>query len=129
MRFGVKAVGAIVVLVSLFLAWFSFVGSGISLYQLAQLVFDPLFAPSVGMFGAAIILGTLVLVVIGGFVSFVYRGGAVVTLAGVGWFMYGMSSLVPGGLRFLGIGIFVAIAGAIVVLTSATIARRIGMLA
>ncbi len=109
----VRSVGAVLILLSVFLAWFA----QASLFQFASFAFAAQGVIAIPPEALLIVFGTLILVVAGALVSFRSRTGGVLTIVGVIVFVGGLGIFVPPQFLFglLGIGIVVAIVGATVV--------------
>ena len=114
----VRAAGAGVILVSVFLPWFV----GESLYGMATLIAQGLLGnapPEAIIF----IYATSAFVAVGGLLSFATRIGGIFAIIGVGFSLGVFMVMSPAALAFMGIGVYAAIIGAIIVIASKHIAK------
>ncbi len=115
--------GAVIVLLSVFLTWLkvSFLFTvELSLWQLVRLTLE-----SQNGVQEPLALVTLILVIVGGIIAFAHSIGGVVPLLGVGFFLFQIeSSVEAAALVSYGIGLFAAILGSIVVILAAAIPKE-----
>lgn len=129
-RFIVRAVGGITILLSVFLTWLSkpiswrgeqMPNIDLSLKEMVEDWALEAFSLGMPLYFYAFIFITLALVVVGGVISFIHPVGGVPALIGVGYYLVTMNTQV----RFVsweietGIGVFIAIFGAVVVIATA----------
>ncbi len=118
-RFAVRAAGGAIILLSVFLPWFF----GQSLYGISGLIGS---GQAAGPAGAVTFFYAVVaLVVIGGLLSFVTRAGGVVALVGAIVFVGFLMLISPVALSLMGVGVWAAMAGSIVVLASKRIGNKL----
>ncbi len=135
-RLVIRPVGAVIVLLSVFLTWMIIsltpaplqFNVELSLWQLFRLAWESLQSAQdplspLGPLAPVVVIVTSILVVVGGIVAFTHSVGGVVPLLGAGFYFFWLG-LVEAAVLSYGIGFFAAILGSIVVILAAAIPKE-----